>query len=175
LQQTLCPSIAQVFFAFSRALNLRGQRSKYKADENVRCLRLVRAECGTDRQLCLVDIKPNAALTFFESLYVMAMMELKAEIGKSVDDMVKCVVMTSASALALKEAFDARPAEGGEVQPARLYFPFVIGQQEKAILYATCLNHDVSIEVIEVCDAGMTGSAEQEKKCDLLAILRWLL
>jgi len=171
LQKSVYHSIAKVYYAFSQALFLRNQGSQFKADESVKCLRLVSAE----KELCLVDIKPDAAITFYDSCYVIAMMELKAEVGKSRNDVVRSVIITSVSALALKEALDDVVEQGGRVGPYPLYFPFVIGRKKTATLYATRLNQNGTLNVVQICDAFMIGLREQHKKINLCAILCSLL
>jgi len=136
----------------------------------MKCLRLVSAE-----KLCLVDIKPDAAITFYDSYYVIAMMVMKAELDRSEEDVVRSVIITGLSALALKEALDDVVEQGGTVGPYPLYFPFVIGQKCVATLYATRLNQDGTINLVEICEAMMTGSLSHHAKIDLFAVLCLLL
>jgi len=95
------------------------------------------------------------------------MMEIKTETVSSDADMAKCVVATSLSALALRNAARERQ----ETLSYPLYVPFVIGRGALASLYVTRLDENGKLGVDEVFSSLMTNQQGEIKLIAALAVL----
>jgi len=172
LQQSVYVPISQLLNAFSHAIAHCKHRSKYKADQHVHCFPLVEGKNinkNYESVFYRVEFKPDAAVTFDENYFVLAMMEIKIA-GVSIDDVdsAKCVVATSLSALALHNAAQ----DSKETLSYPIYFPFVIGRGELVTLYVTRLDEKGKLGVYRVSSSLMT---DQRGKIMMVAALAVLL
>jgi Protein kinase domain len=115
LQQLVFSPISGLFYSFGP--------DRYLADSEAYCSHEV-----DGGGIVAEDIEPDAAIQATSKFYVLGTLEIDSKVGPNVSDMIKCVKLTSMTALALREAG----------VNSELMIPFVLGACEKAQLY---INH----------------------------------
>jgi hypothetical protein len=161
LQQSIYSAFADLLFSIYPA--------NYRADQEVNCCHAVyeETEAQTGPIHVKVTCKPDGATTLVQSYYVAAIMELKprrAPNNQEVDliDMAKCVLLTSMSALFLRES-------GLEED---IFIPFLIGSVDEARLFITALGkHKKQIEIKLVESAELSDLSMKATIFAKLAIL----
>jgi Protein kinase domain len=109
----------------------------------------------------LTGVKPDAAVKFSEQHLVLAMLELK-KAGHNQNDMQKCVLMTSISALAL--------VREGVVNSVTI--PFVVNVGMIASLYTTTVEHDTACPAITIVfQANMSDQSNTAQIVAYLAVI----
>jgi Protein kinase domain len=115
-----------------------------------------------DGAMSYLDVKPDAAIKASNDCYVLCTVEVKASPRFNLDDMAKCVLLTSMSALVFRQMGVSGPIK----------IPFVMGSQEVARLYVTQLNEGVDLPIIRLLrDDNLSKPSRQAGFLSYLSVL----